>query len=206
MKTMLTTGEVAQFCGVNHRTVHRWIRDGRLKAFSLPGRGDHRVPVNACIAFFREYDIPVPPQLEKWSNTAPEIIEGDLKVLIIEDDERVVRYLTRLLEGHDASIEIRVAQDGFKAGLEMGTYHPHLILLDLKLPYVDGFEVLEIIRSTPAMEGVKIVAISSYGEELLEKAVKAGADASLQKPISKDTLISLLRQAFPSHFAAPAVT
>ena len=53
-KRTLTTGEIANYCGVNFRTVIRWIQRGQLRAYQLPGRGDNRVEVHNFIAFLRE--------------------------------------------------------------------------------------------------------------------------------------------------------
>ncbi len=62
-KQLMTTGDVARYCGVNFRTVIRWIDKGRLDAFKLPGRGDNRIPVESFITFLHENNIPIPTEL-----------------------------------------------------------------------------------------------------------------------------------------------
>lgn len=62
-KQLMTTGDVARYCGVNFRTVIRWIDKGRLEAFKLPGRGDNRIPVASFIAFLHANNIPIPNEL-----------------------------------------------------------------------------------------------------------------------------------------------
>ena len=62
-KQALTTGEVAHYCGVNFRTVLRWIKRGYLNAYQLPGRGDHRIPVDGFLLFLEKHKIPVPEDL-----------------------------------------------------------------------------------------------------------------------------------------------
>lgn len=62
-KQALTTGEVAKHCGVNFRTVIRWIERGHLEAYKLPGRGDNRIPVDGFIAFLQSNQMPVPAEL-----------------------------------------------------------------------------------------------------------------------------------------------
>ncbi|ASP40977.1 hypothetical protein CHH28_17240 [Bacterioplanes sanyensis] len=70
-KQALTTGEVAKFCGVNFRTVIRWIERGHLQAYKLPGRGDNRIPVNGFVEFLKDNHMPVPDELllgaKPWS-------------------------------------------------------------------------------------------------------------------------------------------
>ena len=62
-KQALTTGEAAKYCGVNFRTVIRWIERGHLDAYKLPGRGDNRIPVDTFVDFLRQNDMPVPDEL-----------------------------------------------------------------------------------------------------------------------------------------------
>ncbi len=68
-KQTLTTGEVAKYCGVNFRTVIRWIERGHLDAYKLPGRGDNRIPVESFINFLKKNNIPVPEELSPNSYT-----------------------------------------------------------------------------------------------------------------------------------------
>jgi excisionase family DNA binding protein len=63
-KRTLTTGEIAHYCGVNFRTVIRWIKRGYLNAFQLPGRGDNRVEVGDFLAFLERHNIPIPEELQ----------------------------------------------------------------------------------------------------------------------------------------------
>ncbi|MAK92125.1 MAG: response regulator [Oceanospirillaceae bacterium] len=68
-KQALTTGEVAKYCGVNFRTVIRWIERGHLDAYKLPGRGDNRIPVNSFINFLQDNNMPVPEDLALGGRT-----------------------------------------------------------------------------------------------------------------------------------------
>ena len=63
-KQALTTGEVAKYCGVNFRTVIRWIERGHLDAYKLPGRGDNRIPVESFVDFLNNNNMPVPEELD----------------------------------------------------------------------------------------------------------------------------------------------
>ncbi len=68
-KQALTTGEVAKYCGVNFRTVIRWIERGHLDAYKLPGRGDNRIPLPGFINFLQSNQMPVPDELRGQSRT-----------------------------------------------------------------------------------------------------------------------------------------
>lgn len=62
-KRALTTGEIAKFCGVNFRTVIRWIEKGYMSAYKLPGRGDNRVTIDEFLRFLESNNMPVPDSL-----------------------------------------------------------------------------------------------------------------------------------------------
>lgn len=66
-KQALTTGEVAKYCGVNFRTVIRWIERGHLEAYKLPGRGDNRIPIASFVEFLNGNNMPVPDELQ-WGS------------------------------------------------------------------------------------------------------------------------------------------
>lgn len=76
-KQTLTTGEVAKYCGVNFRTVIRWIERGHLDAYKLPGRGDNRIPVESFIQFLKKNNIPVPEELSPNSYTLLLLVTDD---------------------------------------------------------------------------------------------------------------------------------
>ena len=177
MKT-LTTGEAAALCGVNFRTVIRWIEKGLLVAHRLPGRGDHRIQVADFVQFLEQNNIPVPePLLETQPKT----------VLAIDDESDVTRAYYRTLKR--AGLEVVAANDGFNAGVKLLSLKPALVILDLKMPNVDGFQVLQFIRTEPSLKGIKVLVASGLNDELLAKALSAGANAVLAKPFSNQVLL-----------------
>ncbi len=184
MKRSLTTGEVAKYCGVNHRTVLRWIKAGHLEAFQLPGRGDHRVPVETCVAFLEKHEIPIPDELvtEKVCR----------RVLIVEDEAQVARLIDHYLQKE--GFETQIAEDGFQAGAMLATFQPGLMTLDLNMPRLKGSEVLKFVRTDPRFRTLKVLVISGMGEEELQAALEAGADAVLTKPFKSAALIAEVRR------------
>lgn len=101
-------------------------------------------------------------------------MEDDVKVLLIEDDEFAAEmYRLRLVaDGYT----VVVGQDG-EEGLRMATDEsPDFIYLDLRLPGLDGFEVLERLRSDQGTRHIPVIILSNYGEpELRERGLKLGA-------------------------------
>jgi CheY-like chemotaxis protein len=176
-KRNLTTGDIAKMCGVNFRTVIRWIQRGHLKAFQLPGRGDNRVLIRDFIDFLNANDMPIPEELQPQAH----------KVLIVEDDERMAQAISRALKRK--GFETKIAHDGFEAGTMAVSYNPAVMTLDLRMPGIGGIEVLEKIRSDPEMVGLKVLVVSAMPQQELDEARAAGADDVLEKPFKNKDLV-----------------
>lgn len=117
------------------------------------------------------------------------------RVLVVEDDPESLQMMGALLTlwGYEPAL----APDG-KAGLEKAAAgeQPDVVLLDLGLPGIDGFEVARRLRRLPRGDGMLIVAVTAYrGEEHRRQAVEAGFDKYLMKPVDIETLRLVLEQA-----------
>ncbi len=169
-KRTLTTGEIAKHCDVDFRTVIRWIDRGLIKGFRLPGRGDRRVEVPDFLSFLRERRIPVPQEFR----------EDSVRVLIVEDEAPLAQAMAETLE--EAGCEVEVAGDGFTAGQLAESFSPAVMTLDLNMPHVDGFQVMQRVRTSGHLAHIKILVVSGLSREHLERAARAGADEVLAKP------------------------
>lgn len=117
-------------------------------------------------------------------------------ILLIEDNEQN-RYLTTFLleqRGH----KVVCAASG-ALGLELAaTIRPHLILLDIQLPEMDGYAVADALQRNPALKGIPIVAVTSYamfGDR--ERILAAGAQGYLEKPIDPETFTAEVERFLP---------
>lgn len=167
---ILTTGEIAKFCGVNYRTVNRWIKRGDLKGYHLPGRGDSRVNLEDFLDFLKKNNMPIPKVLQKRSH----------RVLIVEDDEIMALSLERVL--NRSGFEVAIAKDGIQAGVLLESFSPSVVTLDLMIPGISGLEVLKFIKKNPSTQNIKILVLSGLSKDELEEARLAGADETLEKP------------------------
>jgi excisionase family DNA binding protein len=182
----LTTGEVAGYCGVTLRTVIRWIDKGHLPAYKLPGRGNNRVRLVDFLNFLDRYGMPLPPALNRYSN----------RVLVVDDDQPMAESIARSLRA--AGFETHIALDGFRAGDALRSFLPAAMTLDLKMPGLDGFQVLKHVRAEPELARLKVLVISSLSNERLQAAVTAGADDALAKPFEADELVRRLEVLLPA--------
>ncbi|MBF0619595.1 MAG: response regulator [Candidatus Omnitrophica bacterium] len=176
----LTTGEIADFCHVTDRAVLKWVDEGKLKAYRTPGNHS-RVNVEDFLKFLKEYSMPIPPELEEDG-------AGQKKILIVDDDREMVSAFRRALMGNK-KYTIDVAYDGFAAGQKFADFKPDLILLDVKMPGIDGYEVVRRLRADPAGKDVKVIIISgTLDMDSVERIVKAGANDFLSKPFRNEYL------------------
>jgi len=118
-------------------------------------------------------------------------------VLYIEDNEQNYYLVSVLLKTQD--YRIAWAQDG-REGIEKALQlRPDLILLDIQLPIMDGYEVAHNLRSKPELSKIPIIAVTSYamaGDR--EKALEAGCDGYIEKPIDPDTFLAQINKFLPS--------
>jgi len=178
MKTVFTTGEAAKICKVSQQTIIRCFDNGQLKGFRVPGSKFRRIPREALYKFMRDNNIPT-DALES----------GKRKVLLVDDDPEVVDTINRALQD-DGRFEVRIATNGFDAGMMVKEYRPDLLVLDVMLPDINGKEVCHRVRADPAMEDVRIVCISGMIEDdKIQELKLAGADDFLGKPFDVDVLI-----------------
>ena len=113
-------------------------------------------------------------------------------ILIVDDEPAVLRVLGRYLE--KAGYRVGTANTGFEAGVYLGHFLPDLITLDLRMPEMDGGEVLECIRKTDYLRHLKILVISGVSDKELEEAMRQGADACLKKPVEMQELLCMVHR------------
>lgn len=176
-KGYLTPREVADLLMVSPITVRQWAQKGWLEAQTTPGghrRFLHRhVEVFAC-------------------HRGLTLNHGDndtTRVLIVDDDEQFSRFLVEALSELVETVTTEVAQSGFEAGQKIHTFAPHIVLLDLMMPGLDGFAVCRQIKENPSTKGIDVIAITGFHtRENVDRIVSAGARACLGKPVDLEML------------------
>ncbi len=112
------------------------------------------------------------------------------RVLIVDDDALVRSAIGRMLHNlHGDHFEFNTAPDGVEADRAVEVLQPDLIILDLKMPGRDGFEVCRHLKENPKTRNIQILAVSgTIRREDYHKILEAGADAFLEKPFSEKNL------------------
>jgi len=120
----------------------------------------------------------------------PSLLRG-MRVMLVDDDSPTVETFRMLLESEGAVVQ--VATDAETALTEMASSAPDLLLSDLGMPGMDGFELLRAARQLSGLENLTAVALSGYGQQRdIDAALQAGFDAHVSKPIVLDTLLTTL--------------
>lgn len=181
MKQYFTMSQAARICAVNRTTMLRWVKSGKIEAYSTAG-GHKRILPEVLKKWLDDNQMPF--DINKFQNKKT-------RILIVDDDRSIRMYLTKILKG--VLIETETAADGFIAGKKIAQFRPDLVILDLSMPYMDGFEVCKTLKMDHDTSGIKIIVLTGHAtEENKKKAMLAGADAFLKKPSSKEEILSCI--------------
>ena len=189
--TYFTTFQVAKFLGVSPPTVVNWVNSGLLVAHRTPG-GHRRLRSGDVVAFAGAYNYPVPPQL----------LDGDVepvpvarRVMIVDDERDFAQTVGDYLQ-LKGGFEVEMVDSGFAAGLTLARFRPSVVLLDLLMPDMDGFEVLRMIRQDPEMRRIPVIACTAYRDSAIEERARVeGFDGYMEKPIKFERLLELVEEA-----------
>jgi excisionase family DNA binding protein len=152
---ILTTFQAARLCGVSHKSIERWIDAGLLPGFRTPG-GHRRVYRSDLLGFVQARR--TSENVE--AKTAPPN-EGTPRVLVVDDDPAIRELFVDFFNSaHPNQYSIEVAASGYEAGLMVERFRPHVVILDLMMPDLNGFEVCERTRQDPAHANMAFVALT----------------------------------------------
>lgn len=176
-----STFAVAEMMGVDPGSVVNWIDNGLLKAFRTPG-GHRRVSAADLQAFLLRHNMPVPSEL------ATE--EVPVCVAVVDDEPELTRLVSRAILAEHPDYQVVEAHDGFQAGTLISTRRPRVVILDLKMPGIDGFEVCRMIKTNQATKHATVIAITAYASaENQDRILNAGARICLEKPLDLAELV-----------------
>ncbi|ACL04248.1 Protein with response regulator receiver domain [Desulfatibacillum aliphaticivorans] len=174
MEDILTVFKASQICNVSPKTIINWIESGHIPAYKTVG-GHRRIKKDDLEAFMRKQGIPIP-------DTEPEDVKK--RILVVDDDPIIVETIVQALEEDAFDYEVISASDGFEAGLQVNHFKPHLLILDIMMPDIKGYEVCRKIKTGEETKDTKIIVLSAYlDEEKFAKMKEYGADVCFSKPL-----------------------
>jgi excisionase family DNA binding protein len=174
MEDILTVFKASKYCNVSSKTIINWIDSGHIEAYKTVG-GHRRIKTSDLENFMKKQGIPIPEK---------EIAEERIRILVVDDDPIIVETIVQALEEDEYDYEVISASDGFEAGLQVNHFKPHLLILDIMMPDIKGYEVCKKIKTNEDTKDTKIIVLSAYlDEEKFKKMKEYGADVCFSKPL-----------------------
>jgi CheY-like chemotaxis protein len=116
-------------------------------------------------------------------------------VLVVDDEKAIARWVIKAIQRRWPAVEVFHASDGFAAGEMVAAVRPAVVLLDLRMPGLDGFEVCRRIKAKPQTRDTVVIAMTGYHSAEVEKEIRAcGAVACLAKPFDAAVLFAELER------------
>ncbi len=179
VKKYLTPNDVAEMLMVSPTTVRQWSSEGKIKSSATPG-GHRRFMRSEVERFSCENGLTL--QLPDDNST---------RILIVDDDAAIVKFLLEVFNRVESPVHTMSANNGFDAGRLVQSFQPHVVLLDLMLPGMDGFSVCQTIKQNPASKATRVVAMTGfYDKDNVSRILDAGAETCLSKPFETESLLT----------------
>ncbi len=156
----LSTRQAALRLGVSLGTVQNMVENGALEAWKTAG-GHRRIPAASVDAL-----------LAKRRNLTPSAHEtgSQLDILIAEDDPTLQLLYQMTLENWGLPIKLRIVANGFDGLLQVGQRMPDILIADLMMPGMDGFEMIRRLRANPDLARMDIIVVSAIDRDEIQKA------------------------------------
>lgn len=183
-KNLYTTHEVSKFCGVYPTTVINWIKDGLLPAYTTPG-GHRRIKRDDLLKLMKKNNMPLPEELTRGDKN---------RILVIDDDPKILKMIKTILSSEEA-LEVDTANSGFQAGILISKWLPDIVLLDMLMPDMDGFEVCRQLRADEKTKDIPIIAVTVLKDpKEIKKMRQAGITDYISKPFKSEELLKKINR------------
>lgn len=190
-KTFCTTREAATLLGVSVGTTQLWVDNGLLSAWKTPG--GHRRVTRESVDKLLHVKMTAATSLPKRSDPPR------LKVLVVDDDRNLLRLYQVVMAQWPMLPQVTAVDSGIEALLLLERERPDLMLVDLKMPGIDGFQMLRILKDDPTYAEMSIAVVSGLSEaDIVSRGGVPPGIAVLPKPIPFAQLLAMAR-AIESH-------
>lgn len=182
-KKPLSVGQVAEICRVSKKTVLNWIYDGGLKAFTTYG-GHYRIWPANIKKFLDSTGMDIPFDF---------VDDRTTHILVIDDDPDFSNILKSAIATELPDVEVTTTDDGYEGLMLIGELKPQLVILDIKMPKLDGFQVLELLKHRKTEQEPKVLVVTGYLDaETKQQLSKTIADHWIDKVNDISTMIKTI--------------
>lgn len=178
----MTTRQAGEALGVAVRTVQLWVESGVLPAWRTAG-GHRRIARSAVEKLLAERSQVIAQPVLK--NQAGATAQRALRLLVVEDDPDLLRLFTLMVEGWDFPVELTTATNGFEGLVRIGQVRPDMVVTDLNMPGMDGFQMLRSLKKPGSgFDDLAIVAVSALSKgDIQDRGGLPEGVAVFQKPV-----------------------
>ena len=174
----LTPTQAGKLLNVAPVTVRAWALEGRLDFTTTPG-GHRRFKKSDILQFAQEKGI---------QELNPQTTQ---RLLVVDDNREFAEFLSHTIA--NPQVFTSIANDGFDAGMQVHSFKPTIVLLDLVMPGMDGIEMCKRIKKDPLTQHIRVIAITGFDEKnIIQKVLNAGAEVCLIKPFREKQLFNAL--------------
>lgn len=200
-ESYITTRDAAGMLGVTVRTIQNWVDSGKLFAKITMG-GHRRLLLSEVEALMNQHS-PQPNDSIQNDNNVPTLefdpalisATGPLRVLVVEDSPPLLDLYKLRFSTFNFPHILFTAEDGIQGLFKIGRYYPQLVLMDLRMPNMNGFQMLRSLQSMPEVTDTKIIVITGLpAADIIENGGLPPGVAILPKPVPFDTLETLCVQ------------
>lgn len=183
----LSTHRISRLLQVSTQTVISWTDSGRLRSLRTQG-GHRRVRPTDLRDFLEQSKLPVPPQLQSGSD------DGKSLVFVVDDDPLTIRAIQRALAPYSDRVLVDGCTDGVESLVLIGAAQPDLVLLDIHMEGIDGFEICRRLNRLERAARFPVVAITAFpSAEDRSRMLNYGALDYWVKPIEAHAVLRVLQ-------------
>ena len=183
-KEYLTTREAAKILDVAVSTIQLWVNNGLLNAWTTAG-GHRRIAHSSVDEML----------VQQQTVLEQSKLKKQLSVVVVEDDAQLLRLYEKQLLSWNVQAHVVTAKDGYEGLINIGRILPDVIITDLMMPNMDGFQMVRALNELSLLKHSLIIVISGLTESEVE--LRGGLPAGVHlftKPVNFDNIVTLLRR------------
>jgi excisionase family DNA binding protein len=176
-----TTQQAASLLGMSVTSVQHLVESGEIEAWKTRG-GHRRIPITAVHAYMSTI------------TKAPSTADEPLTVLIVEDNPIQRGIYEAQFDSWDLPVRVRMCENGYKALIDIAGMRPDVLLLDIMMRGIDGYEVMQTVLAYPELADVNIAILTSLGhDELAQRGGLPPGVTYFPKPVVHEELRGYIR-------------
>lgn len=154
--------QIGKMLNVSRQAVNQWIDKGYIESYRTPG-GHRRVRKEDLLSFLTSRNIPVPEAMQEKPNR--NVKTGSPLVYMVDDDTDFLELMSQALKTNMPSAQLTLFDNGYDALIAIGAHQPDVLLLDLKMPNINGLEVCQHLKKNPKTADLPIIVVSAYDSQ-----------------------------------------